>query len=106
MGKNLSREEQETVILFNESDDTARISTFNGKLKRKLAKAAEQRPDLFKRTGVDEYGGETWEVPRRKLSINPRVPPSDERRAALSFLAKSRGFGYSAEDPEPGNEGW
>lgn len=76
MSRGISRQEQETIILFNEADDAVRISTFNGKLKRKLFKAAEQRPELYKRIGVDDYGGETWEMPKRLLLVNPRIPVS------------------------------
>jgi hypothetical protein len=42
---NLSRIEQETVILFNEAETTATIETHNGRLKRKLDRLAAERPN-------------------------------------------------------------
>lgn len=98
MSKRITKEEPETLILFNEAEPTARITTFNGKLKRKLAKVAEQRPDLCVLMSVDDYGGETWELPRRLLQVNPKVPMSAEKRAELSERAKSRGLGRQGSD--------
>ena len=43
---NLSRIEQETVILFNEAESTATIETHNGRLKRKLDRS--RRRDRMK----------------------------------------------------------
>ena len=42
------RTERETVILYNEAEETATVCTFNRKLKKKLAKLAARFPDLVR----------------------------------------------------------
>ena len=42
---NLSRIEQEIIIMFNEAESTATIETHNGRLKRKLDRLAAYRPN-------------------------------------------------------------
>ena len=43
---NLTRIEQETIILFNEGENEAEVYTHNAKLKKKLKMAMEKHPDL------------------------------------------------------------
>ena len=40
----LSNIEKETIVLFNEAEPYAEISTFNGAMKRKLERLTEERP--------------------------------------------------------------
>ena len=42
----LTKYEKETIILFNEGEDTASIYTFNAGLKKRLALFAPSTPDL------------------------------------------------------------
>lgn len=61
---NLSRIEQETVILFNEAESTATIETYNGRLKRKLDRLAAERPnEVTAQNGND--GARKYAVPKR-----------------------------------------
>ena len=61
--KNVTKEERETIVNFNEAEDTAVIYTFNNDLKKRLAAFAKKYPDLCKLTVDDtEYGSVTYEI--------------------------------------------
>lgn len=92
--RNVPREERETILLFNEAEDTATIYTFNTDLKRRLAKFADNHPDLCKLTVDDtEYGSVTYEIQKSRVSIRLIAPYSEERRKAASEYAKENGIG-------------
>jgi len=85
----LTRYEQETIINYNEGEDTASVYTHDKRLRDKLETLALKYPDkiTLERTfpnGAVEYG-----VPKRCVSI--REPYSDARRAADSARAKQAG---------------
>ena len=42
----LTKYEKETIILFNEAEDTASIYTYNAGLKKRLAAFSRKYPDL------------------------------------------------------------
>lgn len=92
--KNVTKEERETILLFNEADDTATIYTFNSGLKRRLAAFAEKYPDLCRLTVDDAvYGSVTYEIQKSRVSIRLIAPCSEERRKAASEFAKKNGIG-------------
>ena len=82
----LSRYEQETIINFNEEEDTANVYTHNNKLREKLLRLSQKYPDKIK---VERMGRDatTFIVPKRCVSV--REPYSDARREADSIRAKS-----------------
>ena len=82
----LSRYEQETIINFNEADDTASVYTHNPKLREKLLRLAAQHPDKVRLERREPHGAASFTVPKRCVSI--REPYSDARRAADSKRAK------------------
>ena len=58
MAKRGLREERETIIRFDETDEPVIIYTFNADLKRRLKDFARKYPDLCRKTVEDkEYGG-------------------------------------------------
>ena len=91
--KNVPKEERETIVNFNEADDTAVIYTFNSGLKKRLAAYAEKYPDLC-RLIVDDvvYGSVTYEIQKSRVSIRLNPPYSEERRKAASVYAKEHGI--------------
>ena len=92
--KNVTREERETIVNFNEAEDTAVIYTFNNDLKKRLAAFAKKYPDLCKLTVDDtEYGSVTYEIQKSRVSIRLVAPYSEERRRAASEYAKTKGIG-------------
>lgn len=95
--RKLTKEEQETIIIFNEQDKTASVSTYNVALSRKLEKLHQERPDECikheRQNGVDEYI-----VPKKWIKINPPKKMSDEARAkAAERLKKARSEARSQE---------
>lgn len=92
--KNVPKEERETIILFNEADDTATIYTFNNALKKRLAAFAEKHPDLCKLTVDDAvYGSVTYEIQKSRVSIRLVAPYSEERRRSAREHARQQNFG-------------
>lgn len=44
----LTATEKETIILFNEKEDTVEVYTYNGKIKRNIEKARSAAPSLYR----------------------------------------------------------
>ena len=87
---NLTNIEKETIILFNEGEETAEIYTFNKKLISKIRKKCEQYPDKFRITKDDNSGAVTCELPKKRLSVVLTSPPTLENSLASSQRAKER----------------
>ena len=77
----LSRQEQETIILFNEAEDAASIYTYNGKLKRRLEQMSLKFPAEVMLKATCPTGAVTYELPKGLISV--RQPVSEERRQAM-----------------------
>ena len=84
----VSNIERETVILFNEAEDTVSVYTFNPTLKRKLGDFSEKYPALCKKTAEDSLGSVTYSVAKDRLSISLRAPLSEEKNEALRESGK------------------
>lgn len=71
--------EKETIVLFNEQEDTAEIYTHNMKLKNRLLRFVEKRPDLasYKAGSHDSV---IVVVPKALLTITVREPVSEALR--------------------------
>ena len=90
--RNVPKEERETILVFNEAEDTAVIYTFNNDLKKRLVAFAKKYPDLCKLTVDDaEFGSVTYEIHKSRVSIRLVAPYSEERRKAASERAKIKG---------------
>ena len=73
--------EKETIVLFNEQEDTAEIYTHNVKLKNRLLRFVEKRPDLAScMEGTQD--SVTVTVPKSLLIISVREPASEAFRQA------------------------
>ena len=88
----LTKYEKETIILFNEGEDTASIYTFNAGLKKRLALFAKKYPDLCRHEKTHEQGGVSYVLDKSRLSIRLQPPMSEERRRKASENAKQTGF--------------
>ena len=55
----LTKYEKETIILFNEAEDTASIYTYNAGLKKRLAAFSRKYPDLCHVEKSSDLGGVT-----------------------------------------------
>ena len=80
----LSMVERETIILFNEGEKTAEVFTNNDKLRKKLEQASARHPEIYRHKSTDQYGGVTYEFPKKWLDIRFREPISEKRHIQLS----------------------
>jgi hypothetical protein len=92
MSYNLTREEQETVIVFNEAENTAHITTFNGALIRKLTALCESRPNEATVNGPSSINEYIFNVPKKWIKVNASLILSDEQKKALSERGKRNTF--------------
>ena len=60
----LTKYEKETIILFNEGEDTASIYTFNAGLKKRLAIFAKKYPDFCRQEKTHEQNGVSYVLDR------------------------------------------
>ena len=69
MPRKLTREEQETVITFDESSPTAMILTYNKAWQTRLEKVLRLKPTM-----KNDHGGREYELPKKLLSVRqPRT---------------------------------
>lgn len=73
-----TKEEKETVILFNEAEDTANVYTHNARIKKKLKELSERFPKSCKYIGRNTDGGMSYDIDKSLVSI--RTPYSEERK--------------------------
>lgn len=86
----LSKIEQETAVLFNETEPFASIYTYNGALKRKLTVLCHTRPTEARLTKDDGRGGLTFEVPKRWIKVNAGMILTEEQRQTRAEAARAR----------------
>ena len=79
----LTKYEKETIILFNEGEDTAHIQTYNAGLRKRLAAFSKKHPDLCRLEKSFAQGGVIYVL---------QAPYSEERRRKASEYAKNHGF--------------
>ena len=84
--------EKETIILFNEGEDTASIYTFNAGLRKRLAAFSKKYPALCRMEQSHEQGEVSYVLDKSRLSIRFLPPYSEERKKKASEYAKQNGF--------------
>lgn len=93
----LSKYEKETIILFNEGEDTASIYTYNAGLKKRLEAFSEKYPDLCWLERTHPQGGVSYILDKSRLSVRLQPPYSEERRKKASEYARQNGFNSQPE---------
>ena len=88
----LTKYEKETIVLFNEGEDTASIYTYNAGLRKRLANFSKKYPDLWRLEKSCDQGGVSYVLDKSRLSIRLQPPMSEERRKKASENAKQNGF--------------
>lgn len=78
MAYKLTKEEQETIIVFNESESTATITTFNRSLIKRLNALCESRPSECSGYITESEGEMYYEVPKKWVKVNPGLIMTDE----------------------------
>ena len=82
----LTKYEKETIILFNEGEDTAHIQTYNAGLRKRLAAFSKKHPDLCRLEKFFAQGGVIYVLDKSRLSGTDRK----STRLNSSHSAKSR----------------
>lgn len=87
----LTNYERETIINFNEGEDTASVYTHNSTLRRRLEQLAQERPEECRlvKTCHDGQAVEYY-IPKKWLRVNPGMNLTDEQRAARAETARKR----------------
>lgn len=85
---NIPRIERETIITYNEAEDTASVYTMSPALQRKLASLAQECPDSVKHTRDFPDGGVEYIVPKKSTRVNKPVKMSDAHRKILAENAR------------------
>ena len=93
----LTKYEKETIVLFNEGEDTAHIQTYNAGLRKRLAAFSKKYPDLCRLEKSCGQGGVSYTLDKSRLSIRLQLPYSEERRQKASENAKQNGFASQTE---------
>ena len=95
----LTKYEKETIVLFNEGEDTAHIQTYNAGLRNRLAAFSKKYPYLCRLEKTYEQGGVSYVLDKSRLSIRLQPPYSEERRQAASDYAKKHGISAGKSKP-------
>ena len=96
----LSKYEKETIINWNEAQDTASIYTFNADLKRRLAEFSRKYPQLCRLEHSTPEGSVTYVMDKSRLSIRLVPPYSEERLVAVREYARRHRFQVLQTDKE------
>ena len=86
----LTNYERETIINFNEGEDTASVYTCNKALRRRLEQLAQERPEecrLFKVSHWDQ--AVEYYIPKAWVKINPTRILSEDEKERRSAAAKA-----------------
>lgn len=87
---NLTRVERETIILYNEEEQTAEVYTCNEAMKRKLTKIHEDGTEGIAFVRSDEYSV-TYTVPKKWVKVNPPAKRTDKQiKTAMQNLLKAQ----------------
>lgn len=71
--RSLKRIEQETILLFNESEPIVYIETFNRQLKKRLEAMHKSHPGKYVKTSDNKTNGSvSYEIPIENVSISFR----------------------------------
>lgn len=81
---NLTNEERETIINFNErADSRADVETPCPRLKRQLAKCREDYPNDVEYLGTDAEGFDRYRVPKKWIKIRPPRILTEEQKQEI-----------------------
>lgn len=92
MKTGLKKSQKTTEIYFDDAHTIITVCTYNTGLKNRLLAFAKQYPECCKLTDDNEMGGLSFEIEKGRLSFRLTAPYSEERRRAISGLAKKIGI--------------
>lgn len=85
----MKREEKETVIIFNERDDVATVSTYNGRIKKSVEKAMECGDERARVIRMDGDGSAEYVIPKNWVKVRGNRAMSEEARERMVERGKA-----------------
>ena len=86
----LTNIEKETIINFNEAERTASVYTHNEAWKRQLLELCQSHPEQVRQTAANDWGGLTFELPKKWLKVSPPRVLSPAQRAVLDRMNQKK----------------
>ena len=86
----LTNVERETVVTFNEAERTANIYTHNAAWKARLLELCHAYPEQVRQTAANDWGGLTFELPKKWLKVSPPRVLSPAQRAVLDRMNQNK----------------
>lgn len=87
--------ERESVFVFNQAERNASIFTYNAALQEQLSALCTAYPDRVHQTAANDFGGLTFELPKKWLRIVPPRILSPAQRAVIDRMNQNRNHGTS-----------
>lgn len=84
----LTNQERETIICYNEADKTATVFSYNRRMLRDLDNLAAERPEECQHVGGNGIGGHTYTVPKKWIKLRASRILTDEQKAAYAERAR------------------
>ncbi len=86
----LSKQEQETVALWNEANAYAEIYTYTPALQNQLSEPCQNFPEQVRRMQVGSFGSMTFELPKKWLKVSPPRKPTPAQLEVLARMNQKR----------------
>jgi hypothetical protein len=90
----LTKLEQETIILYNQEEDTCSCYTYDPKLMKQLDKLCAKSSDATLKN--DTYGSRTYIFPKAWIKVQIPKVVTEEKRQKLAHLARQN-FGKNTK---------
>ena len=91
-------EERETIITFNEKDETANVYTMNRALARKLDGLTVTRANAARRVKTYPDGALEYEVPKKWVKVNAGLILTSEERERRSERGRANRLAQLAKN--------
>ena len=76
------KEEQETIVLYNEAEEEASIYSFNRSMLRRLEKYAQKHPEICRKGRQYADGAAEYLLHKKYLSVHFLEPEGKQQQAA------------------------
>ena len=86
MSMKLTNVERETIATFNEAERMANVYTYNAALQKQLLELCRTHPEQVRQTAANDWGGLTFELPKKWLKVSPPRVLSPAQRAVLDRM--------------------
>lgn len=86
----LSDVERESIVTFNEAEQTANVCTHNLAWKARLLELCQTYPEQVRQTAANDWGGLTFELPKKWLKVSPPRVLSPAQRAVLDRMNQKK----------------